>query len=256
MSATDLQRIADFRVSFAQRQAAVLTGVPGGVAVLDPEYPASHEHNQVIIGQATAPDGLPALADKALGHLPHRRITILDDASGAASAAALTAAGYTHETELIMTHSGAAVIPGPAADEVTYPELRPALVRQWRAWMPEAGDTVIGQLADRRPARLRGADQVIFLAARDEKGTIASWADLYLDPARDIAQIEDLVTAETHLRRGYADAVLATALRHAAGYGLFFLLADAGDWPHTWYARRGFTLIGRSHAFNRAEGDA
>jgi hypothetical protein len=68
--------------------------------------------------------------------------------------------------------------------------------------MPQTSDAVIYQLADRRSARLRGADQVRFLAARDEHGTIASWADLYLDPAAEIAQIEDVMTAEAHTRRG------------------------------------------------------
>ena len=43
------------------------------------------------------------------------------------------------------------------------------------------------------------------------------------------------------------------AVTKAAGYDLVFLLADASDWPRTWYARRGFTTIGRSHAFTRPE---
>jgi hypothetical protein len=46
-----------------------------------------------------------------------------------------------------------------------------------------------------------------------------------------------------------SDAVL----REAACYSLVFLLADAGDWPRTWYARRGFTAIGRSHVFTRTQ---
>jgi GNAT superfamily N-acetyltransferase len=255
MSEADLERIADFRMSFARRQAAVLTEVPGGVAVLDPEYPASYEHNQVIVGRAVVPGEVASLADKALGHLPHRQVTVLDDIAGAACAPALAAAGYTHDIELIMTHSDTRVVSAePTAGEVTFPELRPAVVRQWRVMMPGAGDAVIGQLADRRPVRLRGADQVRFLAARDEEGSIAAWADLYLDPAAGIAQIEDLVTAQAHLRRGYADAVLAAGLRQAAGCGLVFLLAYADDWPHTWYARRGFTVIGRSHSFTRTGG--
>jgi hypothetical protein len=44
MSAKDVQCIAAFRASFARRQAAALTEIPGGVAVLDLEYAASHEH--------------------------------------------------------------------------------------------------------------------------------------------------------------------------------------------------------------------
>ncbi|MET9674794.1 GNAT family N-acetyltransferase [Streptomyces sp. NPDC006482] len=75
-----------------------------------------------------------------------------------------------------------------------------------------------------------------------------------MDPATGTAQIEDLITSEAHLRRGHADAVLATALRTAAaeGCGFRFLTADAADWPRHWYERRGFSVIGRSHCFERA----
>ncbi|GAA2334561.1 GNAT family N-acetyltransferase [Streptomyces cuspidosporus] len=251
MSATDLERIAAFRSSFARRQAAVVTEVPGGVAVLDQEYAASHEHNQLIVEGTSAPPELPALAETVLGHLGHRRITVLDDAVGTACAPALTALGYSHDTELVMAYSGSAAVPHPSVRTVTLADLRPALLRRLRDWMPEADDAVVRQLADRRTARLRGADQVRFLAVRDENGTVASWADLYLDTAEGVAQIEDVVTADTHLGRGCADAVLATALHHAAGCGLVFLLADLHDWPRHWYARRGFTPIGRSHVFTR-----
>jgi len=253
MPATDLQRIAGFRMSFARRQAAIVREVPGGAAVLDLQYAFSHEHNQLLIDGTAAPAELPALADKTLGHVPYRRITILDDATGTACAPALTAAGYHHDIELVMTHTGESSVPGALAESVTLDEMRPALTRQLCAWMPRAADQVIYQLTERRTARLRGADQVRFLAVRDDHGTVASWADLYLDPAQGIAQIEEVVTADGHTRRGYADTVIATALHLAAGYGLVFLLADAGDWPRTWYARRGFTTIGRSHAFTRPE---
>ncbi|GAA2147289.1 hypothetical protein GCM10009760_37980 [Kitasatospora kazusensis] len=249
----DLQRIAAFRASFARRQAAAVTEIPGGVVVLDQEYAASHEHNQLVIEGPTAPSDLPALADTALGHLRHRRITILDDAVGTGCAPALTAAGYAHETELVMTYSGSSTVPGSPAQTVALGDLLPALVRQLRIWMPQAEDDAVHQLADRRTARLRGAEQVRFLAVRDENGTVCAWADTYLDAAHGIAQIEDVVTADAHVRRGYADTILATALQHASGYSLVFLLADPDDWPRCWYARRGFTPIGRSHVFTRTE---
>ncbi|MFI9617171.1 GNAT family N-acetyltransferase [Streptomyces sp. NPDC052023] len=253
MSAMDLQRIAAFRSSFARHQAAVVTEVPGGVVVLDQEYAASHEHNQLVIEGMSAPSELPALAETALGHLRHRRITVLDDAVGTDCAPVLTAAGYAHETELIMTFSGSVTVLDSPAQTVALADLRPALLRQLRVWMPQAEDATVHQLADRRTARLGGADQVRFLAVRDENGTVGSWADVYLDPAQGIAQIEDVVTADTHVRRGYADIVLATALQHVSGCGLVFLLADPHDWPHTWYARRGFTPVGRSHVFTRTQ---
>lgn len=257
MPATDLGRISEFRMSFARRQAAVVRDVPGGMAVFDPEYAYSYEHNQLMIDGA-APAGLPVLAGQVLGHLPYRRITVLDDDAGAGCAAALTADGYAHDVELVMTYAGGPPALAATAQPVSAPELLPALIRQLCAWMPQASDAVIYQLAARRTARLRGADDVRFLAARDDNGLIASWADLYLDgghpdPGRGIAQIEDVMTADTHLRRGYSGTVLATALHQAAGYGLVFLLADASDWPRTWYARLGFAAIGRTHVFTRTQ---
>ncbi|MGN5634608.1 GNAT family N-acetyltransferase [Streptomyces sp. AC154] len=254
MPVTDLQRIAAFRLSFARRQAAVVNEVPGGVVVLDAEYAASYEHNQLVIEGSPAPGELPALAETALGHLDHRQITVLDDRTGTDCAPALTAAGYTHVTELVMTYTGSAAVPDPSAQTVAFDELRPALVGQLRRWMPEAEDDVVSQLADRRTVRLRGAEEVRFLAVRDEEGTVGSWADLYRDASRGIAQIEDVVTADTHVRRGYADALLATALRYASDCGLVFLLADPDGWPHAWYSRRGFKPIGRFHVFTRAQG--
>lgn len=252
MSVSELQRIAGFRLSFARRQAAEVTEVPGGVAVLDQEFAASHEHNQLFIsGNSVYPAELPAVADGVLGHLGHRRITVLDDAAGVACVPALTAAGYEYEKELVMLFTGAVPAPVVAAEPVGLAELRTALHDQFRIWMPQADQTVVDQLVERRKARLRGAPEVRTFAVRDEKGTVAAWADLYADPEQGVAQIEDVVTADAHRRRGFGDTVLATALRYATRQPLVFLIADAEDWPRDWYARRGFEPIGHSHAFVR-----
>ena len=259
MATGDLERIADFRLSFARRQAAKLTEVPGGVAVRSPAFAESHEHNQLVFYRSPGPAEIPALAEKHLGDLPYRRVTLLDDPPWAAGMPAITKSGYQHATELIMTRAcgrqaepGPWTAAGPPAEPVTLAELRPAVAAELRNWLPGVRDAVIDQLADCREARWAGAAEVLFLAARAADGTIASWADLYLDPAHGIAQFEDVATAEGQLRRGHADRVLDAALHHAAGYGLVFLLADLGFWPHTWYARRGFAPVGRSHVFTRA----
>ncbi|MFH8371213.1 GNAT family N-acetyltransferase [Streptomyces sp. NPDC018031] len=258
MPTTQLRRIAAFRAAFARRQATEVIGVPGGSAVLHPTYAASYEHNEIVIDGTPRVAELPALADSVLGHLPHRRISVLDDAVGTECAPVLTAAGYTQETLLIMVYGGggagpAEVPPARQVELVEPAELLPSVSRQLRTWMPEADDEVIRQLAERRHARLRGADEVCFLASRDEaSGAVAGWADLYLDRSTGTAQIEELVTDDAHTRRGHAGAVLAAAVRRAAGCDLLFLLADAADWPHGWYTRTGFTTIGRTHVFTRA----
>ncbi|MFK0236274.1 GNAT family N-acetyltransferase [Streptomyces vinaceus] len=256
MSTSELQQINSFLSAFARRQASRIVDLPGGFAAYDDAFAHSRGNNQVVIDTAvdTAVDSeaLPAIAEEALGHLPHRLVSVLDDEIGRACAQPLIRHGYTHSTYLIMLHTGP-VPAGGSAEEVDLDAMRIPLTRRWRNLLPDVDDEVIRQLVDRREARRRGADVVHFLGSRTEEGEIASWADLYLDPATGTAQIEDLITSEAHLRRGHADAVLTTALRLAADKdcGTRFLTADATDWPRHWYERRGFSVIGHFHCFER-----
>lgn len=204
-----------------------------------------------MIDGSPEPSELPEVVEAALAHLNHRQVTVLDDAVAAACAPALTAAGYDHGTELVMIHSGAVPETALRAHDVELTDLAPTVYKLLRSWLPSEYESTVRQLVDRRVARLRGAEEVSFLAVRDEQGTIVSWADLYIDSEHSIGQIEDVITADGHHRRGYADALLTTALERAADASLFFLLADPNDWPQTWYGRRGFSTIGRFHKFGR-----
>ncbi|MEU9378333.1 GNAT family N-acetyltransferase [Streptomyces sp. NPDC048255] len=252
MSHSELQRINSFLSAFARRQAARTVEVPGGFAIFDDAYAHSRGNNQVVIDAAVDPEALPAIAEEALGQLPHRLISVLDDGVAMACAEPLIRAGYTHSTYLVMVHTGPVPV-GGSAQEVDLDAMRTPLTGWWRGRLPDVDDEVVRHLVERREARRRGADAVHFIGARTEDGEVASWADLYLDPATGTAQVEDLVTSDAHLRHGYADAVLNTALRLAAdeGCGTRFLTADATDWPRHWYERRGFSAIGRSHCFER-----
>ncbi|MFI1937922.1 GNAT family N-acetyltransferase [Streptomyces purpureus] len=253
MPTTELQRINSFLTAFARRQAARVVDVQGGFAVYDDVFAHSHANNQVVIDTAVDPGALPAIAEEALAHLPHRLVSVLDDEVGMACAEPMPRAGYTHSTYLVMLHTGP-VPAGGAAEEVGLDALRAPHTLRWQGLLPDVDDEVVRHLVDRREVRHRGADVVRFIGARTEEGEAASWADLYLEPATGIAQIEELITAEAQLGRGYADAVLTTALRMAAdkGCGTRFLTADAADWPRHWYERRGFSVIGRSHCFERS----
>jgi predicted GNAT family acetyltransferase len=257
-TADDYARAAAFRSSFARRQAGELHEIRGGFVVLDPRYPGSREDNQVVVDGALEPADLPGVVEAALAHLDHRQVSVLDDAVAAACAPALTAAGYDHATELVMIHSGAVPKSALRAHDVELADLAPTVYRLLRSWLPDADESTVRQLVERRAARLRGAEKVSFLAVRNERGTIVSWADLYIDSAHSIGQIEDVITADGHHRRGYADALLTTAIERAADSDatMFFLLADPDDWPQTWYARRGFSTVGRFHKFSRADARA
>ncbi|MEU8759903.1 GNAT family N-acetyltransferase [Streptomyces sp. NPDC048659] len=248
----ELRRLHGFIAAFTRRQAARTVPVPGGFAALDDAYALSHGNNHVLIDGPTDPEALPAVADEALAGLPHRAVYVLDAATGDACAEPMARAGYALTRTVLMRHTGPAPAPG-GAREVGLPALRGPVAASWRRFLPDAPDEVVRVLVERRAARLRGTDDVRFLASLDETGEPASWADLYLDPAAGLAQIEDLVTAADHLGRGHAGAVLDTALHLAerAGCPDRFLIALADDWPRRWYERRGFVVVGGVHCFER-----
>ncbi|GAA1965569.1 GNAT family N-acetyltransferase [Kitasatospora viridis] len=253
-----LSRVTAFRVAFARRQAAELVDLPGAFAVRDPAFRLSQEHNQLIVaGSAAGPTGLPepaelpGLAERGLGPRRRYRVNVLDGPFGERAAPVLEAAGFARDTELVLARETAGcALPGPAAASAELAELCAAVHAQQLRWF---GDEELSrQLTERRAVRLAGAEEVRFLAVRDPgSGEVAAWADLYLDRAAGLAQLEDLVTAEPHQGKGYGERLLATglALAERAGIPWFFLLADAADWPHAWYRRRGFREIGRSHTF-------
>ncbi|MGE9697039.1 hypothetical protein [Streptomyces sp. NRRL F-5630] len=247
-------RLGRFRASVARGQALRVAEVPGGLAVLDDEFPLSHEHNQLLLTEPElAPDDLPALADELFAHLPHRRVALLDGTLTAAYADVLGRAGYAREDEVVMVHEGPVPAPAASVREVGAAALSGPYGRRLRTWMPEAGPELLRQLVERRRRRRAGAEDVRFLASCTESCEIASWADLYLDRAAGIAQTEEVVTAGEHLGHGHGDAVLATALHLAAraGCGVRFLVADAADWPREWYGRRGYRAVGTSSGFVR-----
>lgn len=152
MPSPALQRVNAFLSDFARRQAARATALPGGFAVYDDAFAQSYANNQVVIDAAVDPEALPSLAEEALGHLPHRLISVLDDETGQACAGPLIRAGYTHSTYLVMLHTGPVPDAGPAR-EVDLDALRAPLTRRWRGFLPDADDEVLRQLVDRREAQ-------------------------------------------------------------------------------------------------------
>lgn len=252
MSNSELRRIHAFLADFARRQAAECVEVAGGFAVFDGEFGQSWANNRLVVDASVDPFALPALAREVLARLPYQVVEVHDEVVGNVCAGPLGKAGYRHEVVLVMLHTGPVPEAGPA-QEVQLADIREPLTLRWRDLLPGAGEEVVRQLVERREVRRRGADIVRFIGSRAKDGELASWADLYADPASGTAQVEDLITARAHLGRGHAGAVLDFAMHRAAaaGCGTRFLLADAEDWPRHWYERRGFTAIGRIHSFER-----
>ncbi|MFE1500390.1 GNAT family N-acetyltransferase [Streptomyces albidoflavus] len=249
---SELHRVHAFLSGFDRRQAARTVDFPGGFAAFDDAYPLSRGNNHVLVDGETDAEALPARIEELMGHLQYRHAHVLDVAVAAAFLGPMSRAGYQHSTSLLMCHTGPVDGRG-GAREVDLDALRGPVTASWHRIAPQAAPEHVHDLVERRAARLRGAEIVRFLASYGPAGEVAAWADLYLDPASGVAQIEDLVTDGAHLGQGHAGAVLDTALRLAADAGctIRFLTARVNDWPHRWYARKGFGTIGSMSRFGR-----
>ncbi|MFI7612215.1 GNAT family N-acetyltransferase [Nonomuraea terrae] len=260
--AVGLARAVGFLHDFARRKAPRVVPAPGGFAVLDDRFPGSYDDNKLMVRTAaddtelrgrTAGDDaagrLLAAADEVPAERAHRLVCVHEDRRGTALAPAFAAAGYAHETNLVMAFRGDAPQDPPRAERLGLDELVPVLRRDWRRTLPQAPADVIDELARRAEARLRGAGTVGFHAIRTAEGEIAARADLYVHSG--VAQIENLFTTERHRSRGYARALMAAMLAAAAGAELIFLVADSAGWPRRFYARLGFEEKGRTHDFLR-----
>ncbi|MFF0866688.1 GNAT family N-acetyltransferase [Nonomuraea sp. NPDC003560] len=248
--ADELARVLSFLHGFARRKAPVVAPVPGGFAVLDERYPMSHDDNKLVVWNGR-PGPVLAAAEERLAGLGHRLVCVDDDRLGQEFRPAFAAAGYGHETNVVMAFRG----PRPAAsaaattERLALEELLPVLREEWRASLPQASQGVVDGLAARAAARASGADRVEFHAVRAPGGQIAAHADLYVHEG--VAQIENVYTLERHRGQGFARALLTALLAATAGAELTFLVADAADWPREFYARLGFEPVGHTHAFLR-----
>jgi GNAT superfamily N-acetyltransferase len=249
----DLDRITSFLRAAVRRQAQTIVELPVGFAVFHRGLAASYDHNKVVLEAPTHPTTVEALFTPA--GATHRLVVTFDDAVGTACGPTFTAAGYRHITNVIMVYADA--VPVPAAhppllvEQVEAEPLADVVRRRWRRQLPSVDETVIDQLVAARPARRDLAEQVVFLAVRDDAAAVRSHADLYVDAG--LAQIEDVFTEPCYTGRGYAGALVAEGLRRARACGAdpVFLVADAHDWPRDWYARLGFAPLTHTHTFLR-----
>ena len=241
--------IVDFLIAFACRQASDVVDVPGGVAVRHREFPASYNNNRLLIRDVAEPAALLAAADEVMRDLDYRVVVVLDDEAGKALEPAAVAAGYRPHPLVAMRFEGE-LPPAPEipVESLELPVMIEALRKEWRADEPDLPEDEVEQLATRVRARLKGADEVRFLAVLRD-GEPVSWADFYRH--QGIAQIEYVLTRTAYRGRGYSTAIMHEGLRRAQGCETVFLFADGADWPQNWYGRLGFTPVGRFHEYAR-----
>lgn len=261
MDASLVARITDFQHRFAAEQASEIIDLGWGFVFLQKNYPDSHMHNRVTVSSSVDAAEVISAADEILGGAgcAHRFVSVLDDTLGKALTPQFSSAGFDVEILSTMVHTlpadtgqaQAAAEKHVVVRAVPFEELRGTMIDSWRADLPDASAQVHAQLADRTLLYSRSAN-VELLAAYDGD-QIGAKAELYLDPATELAQFESLVTLGAHRRRGLGSALVFDALARCveAEVDRCFLEAVVGDWPQLWYRRLGFSDIAQTHNFTR-----
>ncbi|HEY2765507.1 MAG TPA: GNAT family N-acetyltransferase, partial [Pseudonocardiaceae bacterium] len=234
-------RVRLFDRSLAVRRAAALVPVAGGVAVLDPRFPASYEHNTLWIDHTADAATVIAEAARVLGGaaLTHRRVVLHDPVT----VRALASHGWSvQELRLLAWDQTRRAPQSSTVRPVVHETVSRLWERSWRRDLPDVEDETIRQLLDREPLTdvvLR----LINLAVLDPHGEPIASAQLRIDGAT--AAIEAVMTDPAHQRTGLARMLVlhAIAQAHTAGCDVIFLASAADDWPRHWYTRLGFTEV-------------
>ena len=236
-----LGRALAMSLSLPVRRAGEVRDVPGGVAVREPRFPHSHDHNRLLLDSPV--DAATVAAAAADASVP---AAALRWPGAAGVAAELAAGGWETGELLVMARAAAPPLPGGERAEVAgQAELHAFWTTGWRRDLPADlpdRDEVVAQLVGRE--HLTGTVVAVRDVVVREAGRVVAAAQLRIDGAT--ASVESVMTDPAARGRGHGDAVLARALGLAAGAGcdLVVLEADAGDWPRHWYARRGFRAVG------------
>ncbi len=223
-----------------------------GFVARSPSLPDVWAMNHVRVTTATGIEDMILAADAELSSLPYRQIHIEQTEDGPELERTFRNRGWKLERELLMVLEGQ---PDRPADTSTVVEVAEdemlGLMRRWfAAGPPPTSEQVLGQLVEyaRRESRARGDTT---FAVTGDSGRALAMAKLR--SAGLIAQVEDVYTAPEARGRGYARAVVSTAVARARELGseLIFIVADDNDWPKQLYARIGFAPIARTWTVHR-----
>ncbi len=259
MSDAHARAVGHLREQSIRRALSVVDGPPGLLAVFDSEWPASHFSNRVLVTadlpSGVGPEDVLAFTEEAFSGrgLDHRKVDVLDGATGDRLEAGLVAAGFAHDVVLLMaaTSEPARAIDAVTVDAVPEHDVRGLVEEGWLLDEPDFSAETVRQLVGRRAAMDR-VGPITRLAVRDPaSGAVVAKADLVV--IDDVAEIDDVMTLPDHRGRGYASALVLEAARRARGEGadLVYLQAAEDDWPKHLYTRLGFAEIGRTHEFTR-----
>jgi ribosomal protein S18 acetylase RimI-like enzyme len=242
-----------FEIRLQDRCATRVEPFDFGSALFRPDLPRVYDENFLRLergfGELDARD-LASVADRLQGGagLTHRKAVVPDETAGERLSKGFGRLRWRRSVLLTMGHNGEPV--QEPEHEVVEPDQQALTDARVRAFADDLGSGAAGQVAGHLELVASVVPSRAFAVVLD--GEPVSWCVLYFEDG--VGQIDDVVTAMPHRRRGYARSVVQAAVRasQAAGNEFTFLVADDDDWPKEMYARLGFEPLGRRYEFTRA----
>ena len=253
---SDFARGHGFEELLRERRAERVVPFRWGTAVFHAGLPRVWELNLL---RAERAEGVTAaaLAEEAErlqseAGMVHRRVSVVDEASGARLEPGFRELGWEVNRFVAMVHRRP---PAREADlssvaEVDRSTLRPLRERAIREEPWGKDPRTVAELLEASALTATVADVRHFAVTVD--GEVASATDLY--SVGTTAQVEDVTTLPEYRGRGYASALVLRAVEEArrTGHDFVFLIADDEDWPKELYARLGFDAVGRWYSFRKS----
>jgi uncharacterized protein (DUF952 family)/GNAT superfamily N-acetyltransferase len=233
-----LARATAFERSLAERRAAAVVPVAGGVACLDPRVPASWEHNSLWLTGDVDAATIVAEADRVLAPFPHRRVVTFRPPP-----ADLDWEVDELRLQVLDADAPEPSVPAGRVVAVTQEVMAGLWAPSWQREHPGIDDDAVADLV-RRESFAAAHARIVDLAVLGDDGVPVAGTQLRIDGAT--AAIEAVMTAPSSRRKGHGAALVGDAIRRArsAGCDVIWLLCRADDWPRRWYERMGFVDIG------------
>jgi ribosomal protein S18 acetylase RimI-like enzyme len=249
----ELAETWQFEVTIQNRCAERIQPFEWGSAVFRLDMPRVHDQNLLRLERGFEEVSAEQLATEAdriqrPAGLSHRKLLVPDELAGERLSDGFAGLAWRRARHVSMLHGGdAPAEPGHPVRETSVVTLREARTREFQTDL--GGIAAMQVVASLELVASNVARSRAFMV--EEDGEPVSWCALYEEDG--IGQVEDVMTASAHRRRGYGRAVVEAATRAslASGNGITFLVADDEDWPKEMYARIGFEPIGRRFEFTR-----
>ena len=196
-----LARALAYFTSMPVRRAVGVGDVPGGLAVLDPDFAASRDNNRLLLTEPVDADSIEASAAEVAGNAgwPHRAAALLWPEAGPV-AAELGRRGWDVEELLLMARAAAPAPGGDRAEVVAQHEVHDLWDRSWRRDLAGTRDLdrVVADLVGREHLN----DRVVAVSdvVVREEGRVVAAGQLRVDGAT--AAVDSVLTDPAARGRG------------------------------------------------------